>query len=102
MIRKWDSCWNDIMSIISQIAKGTVNNLLNKEDELYQKRIKMCRSCKLFKQDKIFGEICNPSLYVNPKTEETSRVFKSGFIHGCGCVLRSKTRVKEAECPLDR
>jgi hypothetical protein len=27
---------------------------------------------------------------------------KSGFVNGCGCILRSKTRVKDAHCPIAR
>ena len=90
------------MSVISQIATGFFNNLTNKEEELYIERIEKCRSCKLLKKDSIFGEICNSDLYINPKTEETSLVKKPGFVNGCGCVLRSKTRVKDAHCPIAR
>ena len=89
------------MSTISQIAKGMVNNLLNKEDELYQSRIKICRDCKLIKEDRVFGEICNPSLYMNAAGEISSTP-KIGYIHGCGCMLGSKCRVKESHCPLSK
>lgn len=87
---------------VGKIIEGTINNLLNKEDDLYQERISICRKCKLIKQDKLFGEICNPSLYMNPITLEISDVPKPGFQHGCGCVLRSKCRVRETNCPLKR
>lgn len=87
---------------INQIVKGTVNNLLNKEDELYNERIKICNTCKLRTINKVFGAICNPNLYLNPTTNETSFNSKPGFKSGCGCVLNSKTRVKEAKCPLGK
>lgn len=86
----------------SQIALGTLYNLLNKEEELYQQRIEVCRHCKLYKIDKIFGEMCNPSLYLNPMTNELSPEPKPGFYHGCGCVLGSKCRVRDVECPLKK
>ena len=89
------------MSIVNQIINGTIKNILNKDDELYQKRIIVCRQCKLIKQDNVFGEICNPQLYMNDQGE-ISHTSKSGFKNGCGCVLRSKTRVKDAHCPLNR
>ena len=54
------------------------------------------------KEDKIFGEICNSDLYIDPKSGETSTTKKQGFSNGCGCVLRSKTRVKNAHCPIAR
>jgi len=90
------------MISINQIATGFFNNLLDKEGDLYSKRITICKDCPLYKIDSIFGEMCNPTLYVNTKTAETSRRSLPGFKNGCGCVLRSKARVKEATCPLNR
>ena len=86
---------------VNQIVTGTINNILNREEELFNKRISICRSCKLHKVDNVFGEICNPRLYMN-SNNETSTVSKPGFQHGCGCILRSKCRVKDAHCPLNR
>lgn len=87
---------------IGQIIEGTINNILNKEEDLFNKRIQICRRCVLHKTDKLFGEICNPGLYVNPKTNQLSKTPKVGFIGGCSCVLRSKTRVIDAQCPLSK
>ena len=50
---------------INQIVNGTIKNLLNKDEELFQERIVVCRKCKLLKKHAVFGEICNPSLYLN-------------------------------------
>lgn len=83
---------------VNQIIKGTLNNLLNLEEDLYKNRIEICRKCKLLIDNKVFGEICNPALYLNPKTNETSKVPKPGFVKGCSCVMGSKARVKEAHC----
>ena len=90
------------MSVIGQIATGFFNNLTNKEEDLFNERIKLCGSCKLLKEDKIFGEMCNSDLNIDPKSGETSTTKKQGFTNGCGCVLRSKTRVKNAHCPIAR
>lgn len=87
---------------IPQVINGTIKNVLNQNDDLYQERIKVCKECKLIKTDKIFGEVCNPSLYINPETNEASKTPKLGFLNGCGCILRSKCRVVEAKCPLNR
>lgn len=87
---------------IGQIVTGTVNNLLNKEDELYHSRIKICHGCKLLQPGGLFGEICSRSLYLNPNTNEVSQTPKPGFKHGCGCILASKGRVKEAHCPVGK
>lgn len=87
---------------ITQIVKGTVNNILDKEEELSKTRKKICKSCKLLTTVKIFGEVCNSNLFLNPITDEISYNPKPGFIHGCGCVINSKTRVREARCPLKK
>lgn len=87
---------------IGQIAEGFYNNLTNKEEDLFDERIKICKQCKLLKQDNIFGEVCNSRLYLNPNTDETSKIPKEGFFRGCGCVLKAKTRVKYAKCPAGK
>lgn len=87
---------------INQIAEGFYKSLTDKEKELYEDRIAICRECKLLKTDSVFGEICNGRLFLNPETNETSQVRKEGFMRGCGCVLRAKTRVKTAKCPLGK
>lgn len=87
---------------ISQIVDGTLKNIFNQEQDLYNGRIVICRGCKLRKIDTIFGEVCNPSLYLNTITDETSNESKPGFMNGCGCILGSKVRVRELECPLGK
>jgi len=87
---------------IRDIATGFFNDLMNLENDLYEKRIKICRECKLWKKDSTFGEMCNNDLYYNSKTDEVSVDKKPGFVNGCGCVLRAKTRVPHMHCPLAR
>lgn len=90
------------MSQFQQIAEGFYNNITNKKQDLYRERIKICRKCKLLKIDDIFGEVCNSKLWINPETDETSTVKKKGFINGCSCILQSKARVPEAQCPIKK
>ena len=66
--------------IINQIAQGFYNSLLNKEEDLYQDRIKVCRDCKLYNEDEVFGEMCK----------------------SCGCILKLKCRSRDAECPTGK
>lgn len=99
---RWRIYWRINFMSVGQIIRGTINNLLNKEEELYTERIAVCHSCKLLAKDKLFGEICNPSIYLNPQTDELSIIEKPGFLAGCGCVIGSKTRVVEAKCPLGK
>lgn len=87
---------------VGQIAKGFANRVLRREKELHLKRIIICRQCKLYKIDKIFGPMCDPSLYLNPKINEVSKTKRIGYVKGCGCALNAKTRVPEATCIVDK
>jgi len=87
---------------IGNIAKGFYNNLLGKEEDLYKQRYSICKNCKLLKVDSIFGEICNSTLYLNIVTNVISPIEKEGFKNGCACVIKSKLRVKETNCPLNK
>ena len=87
---------------IGQIIEGNVNNLLNKKEELYRKRMKICDECPLLKTDGAFGKVCNSRLYLNPETNETVKTRTPGFFRGCGCLLHAKTRVESAKCPAGK
>ena len=48
----------------SQIVKGTINNLLNNEEELYKYRISICKNgCGLYNPNGVFGAECNRKIY---------------------------------------
>jgi hypothetical protein len=83
---------------VKQIIEGTVNNVLSRKEEMSKIRMNICKDCPLFHTN-IFGKVCNSEMFINPKTKETSIIKLDGYIRGCGCVLESKTRVKEAACP---
>lgn len=87
---------------MEQLIEGTLKNIFNREEELYKERIAVCKKCVLYKKHKVFGAICNNHLYVNPNTDETSLHPKKDFLKGCGCILRSKCRVIEAKCPINK
>lgn len=48
------------------------------------------------------GGICNPKLYLNPKTGDVSTKYKDGYGKGCGCMLVKKTKLTGAHCPNDK
>lgn len=48
---------------LSQIIDGHLKELLNKEKELSNERLKICRDCKLYKVDKVLGPICDKNTY---------------------------------------
>lgn len=90
------------MSGINSIAEGFYKKALNKEKKLRDSRMKVCESCKLLKEDKIFGLKCGKHIYLNPETDETSNTWKEGFYKGCGCILDAKLRVENSKCPLGK
>ena len=85
-----------------QIIEGFYNRIMNNENELLNERLKICKECKLYKEDNILGPVCNRDLYLNPKTNETSVFHKEGYTRGCGCILKSKLRVKDAKCIINK
>lgn len=88
------------MNTVSQIIKGYTNLLINSQEELMKNRMKICYSCPLYSQR--LGGICNNRLWLNVNTGDVSTTEKSGYKRGCGCVLKSKTRVPEAKCPVNK
>lgn len=87
---------------VGQIVQGHINEITNKENELYNQRIVICKQCPLFTNKKFVGYICDHRKYYNPETEELSDLPQPGFIGGCGCRLEAKTRLKNATCVLNK
>lgn len=85
---------------IIQIVNGHVREAFNSGEDLYNKRMKICRKCAIFKKD--LGGICNHSLWVNPETNKSSFKEQEGFYRGCGCRLSAKTRIPDASCPANK
>jgi len=68
--------------------------MIMKSDE----RMEICKRCPLYKEDEVWGASCNSNLYLNPETGETSRFSHVGWIRGCGCHLKYKTKHPNAKC----
>lgn len=64
----------------------------------YEERLKICEKCKLVKIDPTYGPVCDSSKYMNLQTGEISRIPKSGWVRGCGCKLKWKTRDPGSRC----
>jgi len=60
-------------------------------------RLAICNKCPLYIKD---HEVCNPYLWMNPSTKETSSVKKSGYMKGCGCLITRKARQPSSHCHL--
>ena len=80
------------------IISGHVNVAINKNEDLSEKRLAICKECPLYKETPM-GPICNPRLYINEnnKTDYSDRP-KIGYRKGCGCALNRKTKLPAAKC----
>lgn len=63
-----------------------------------EERLKICATCPMVKNDSTYGPVCDSSKWMNPKTGEISRLPKSGWVRGCGCRLKWKTKDPNARC----
>lgn len=82
------------------IINGHVKNLLNLEEELSKSRLEICYKCPLY--SKKLGGICNNKLWLNIKTGDVSVKQKPGYVRGCSCALKAKTRLSNAHCPANK
>lgn len=81
------------------ILKGHVKEFLNKDEQLSEERMAICKACPLFLETPL-GAICNPNLYL--KGEKVSTYPLEEYTRGCGCRLGAKTRLKEKHCPVNK
>lgn len=85
---------------VGDIIEGHYNEITNKENELFNQRIKVCKNCPLY-LDKL-GGICDSKKCWNT-TKNTLESFPGkDIICGCGCRLQAKLRLKNAKCVLNK
>ena len=82
------------------IIKGHVNELLGRERDLSERRMKICRSCPLFTD--IMGGICDSKKCVDKTTHKIQHAPGENTICGCSCRMASKSTLKNAKCVLDK
>lgn len=93
--------WTNINSFeqVKQIAEGWTNDLLGREQELSESRMKICRECPLYNEE---TDRCDSKKCYNKETGEVTSVPGKLTICGCGCYLHKKSRVPLAKCPMSR
>lgn len=82
------------------IVEGHVNEAFNRNEELFEKRMKICKECPLYKETPL-GPVCNPNLYIN-EAGDVSTIRKHGYVKGCSCRLSPKTRAVNAKCIVNK
>ena len=78
------------------IVEGHVNEAFNRNEELFEKRMKICKSCPLYKETPL-GPVCNPNLYIN-EAGDVSTIRKHGYVKGCSCRLNYRCKSSNAHC----
>ena len=86
---------------VSDIVAGHFNEITNRENELYETRIEVCKKCPLYSESKL-GPICDSSKCLNIKTNELVYGPGKDITCGCGCRLNAKLRLKNAKCVLEK
>ena len=86
---------------IKQIAKGHFKEITRQENDLYESRIRICRQCPLYTET-MAGPICDSKKCLNIETGELQSYPSNGYTCGCACRLNAKTRLRNAECILNK
>jgi len=90
------------MSNALDILQGHINEVLNREEDLSQSRLEICKQCPGFKNSVAFGPICDSTKYMSPDGTDWDYKYHEGWIRLCGCRLKAKTRLKNAHCPVKK
>lgn len=85
---------------IGNVIEGGLNTLLGLNKDISKVRQGICRKCPIYSSK--FGGICNGKLYLNPATEDVSTNPKPGYVKGCNCAIKYKTRSMNAKCPAGK
>ena len=86
---------------VKDIIQGHINEFMGKNEELAIERMSICRACPLGLESTI-GLMCDPDLWINPETNETSTYSKDGYVRGCGCRLAAKTTLPDNHCIINK
>lgn len=87
----------DILNII----EGNINRVLNKNKELSEYRLQICKACPLYSQR--FGGQCNNKLWLDPISGKVSvDKVDDRYKKGCGCIILSKVAATNSKCPAGK
>lgn len=84
---------------VSQILQGWTNDMLGKEQELYDKRMPICKQCPLYNSK---NDRCDASKCLDVKQNKLVSGPGEGIICGCNCYCAKKVRVPNAKCVLKK
>lgn len=85
---------------VEDIIKGHYNEITNQENELYEKRIAICKQCPLYSD--VLGGLCDSKKCWDTVNKKVVNYPGTNIICACGCRLQAKTRLKNAKCVLGK
>lgn len=87
---------------VKEIVEGWKNDFLDREQELGEKRLKICKECLLYTDDGTFGPKCDSSKYYNTITGELVDGPGENVVRGCSCPLLKKTKSPNSHCIIGK
>lgn len=88
------------MGMIDIIA-GSTNELPGLNDDLYEKRIAICKVCPLGEEISPGKIVCNSRLWIN-ENGDVSNTAKVGYVRGCSCAMDRKARITSSRCIINK
>ena len=93
---------NEKLAQARSILEGHLNELVGNNDDISETRLEICEECPLYKYHDTWGPMCDSNKYINKETEDVSESYKPGYIKGCGCRLKAKTRNLYEKCIIGK
>lgn len=84
---------------LGQIAEGWTNDLLGREKELSESRMKICRECPLYNSEK---DTCDSKRCWDKEKEKLVDYPGKNVVCGCGCFVKKASRVPSKKCVMNR
>lgn len=87
---------------VRDVLEGHYKEITNQENELYEKRITICRKCPLYTVKEGLGPVCDSKKCWNENEKVIETYPSSNNVCGCGCRLNAKTRLASSKCVLNK
>lgn len=71
-------------------------------ESLSKERLEICKKCPLYKEDPTRGPICDSNKYISPDGTKWSWFKKDGYVRGCSCGLKNKTKNYRNHCIISK
>ena len=84
---------------VKQIAEGWTNYALGREQELSESRMKICRECPLYNEEK---DTCDGKRCWDKVNQKLVDYPGKNIVCGCNCYMSAASKSRSKKCILDR